>query len=88
MTQSLFDPNGNRKYLFACERVAFVSAAAAEGGMVGVFCLTLAFTGARISEALSLTAERIDASNEAIVFKTLKQQKRGIFRAVPVPRGS
>jgi integrase/recombinase XerD len=85
MTQSLFDPNGNRKYLVARERVAFVSAAVAEGGEVGTFCLTLAFTGARISEVLALSAERLDASNEAIVFETLKQRKRGVFRAVPVP---
>jgi integrase/recombinase XerD len=86
MTQSLFDPTGNRKYLVARERIAFVSAAAAEGGAVGALCLTLAFTGARISEVLALNPERIDASNEAIVFETLKQRKRGVFRAVPAPR--
>lgn len=85
MTQSLFDPNGNRKYVVARERIAFVSAAIAEGGAVGAFCLTLAFTGARISEVLALNPEQIDASNEAIVFETLKQRKRGVFRAVPVP---
>jgi integrase/recombinase XerD len=86
MTQSLFDQTGSRKYLVARERQSFVSAAVAEGGSVGAFCLTLAFTGARISEALALGTERIDASNEAIVFETLKQRRRGIFRAVPVPR--
>lgn len=85
MTQSLFDLTGNRKYLVARERLSFVSAAIAEGGVVGAFCLTLAFTGARISEVLALSAERIDESNEAIVFETLKQRKRGVFRAVPVP---
>lgn len=86
MTQSLFDQTGSRKYLVARERLSFVSAAVAEGGTVGAFCLTLAFTGARISEVLALRAESIDASNEAIVFETLKQRKRGVFRAVPVPR--
>ena len=86
MTQALFDQAGNRKYLVAHERAAFVRAAVAEGGAVGGFCLTLALTGARISEVLALTAERIDFGNGAIVFETLKQRKKGIFRAVPVPR--
>ena len=34
----------------------------------------------------ALTASRIDAADEAIVFETLKQRKKQIFRAVPVPR--
>ncbi len=86
MTQSLFDRTGNRKYLVARERQSFVAAAVAEGGAIGAFCLTLAFTGARISEVLALTANRVDAADEAIVFETLKQRKKRIFRAVPVPR--
>jgi len=86
MTQTLFDQTGNRKYLVARERAAFVRAAVAEGGAIGSFCLTLAITGARISEVLALTAKRIDYGNGAIVFETLKQRKKGAFRAVPVPR--
>jgi integrase/recombinase XerD len=86
MTQTLFDRTGNRKYLVARERQSFVAAAVAEGGAVGAFCLTLAFTGARISEVLALTPERLDESNEAIVFETLKQRRSGMFRAVPIPR--
>jgi integrase len=86
MTQTLFDQTGNRKYLVARERAAFVRAAVAEGGLVGSFCLTLAITGARISEVLALTRERIDVSNDAIVFETLKRRKRAVFRAIPVPR--
>jgi len=83
--QTLFDQSGNRKYLVARERLAFVRAASAEGGEVGTFCLALAFTGARISEVLSLTLDRIDTANGAIVFKTLKQREKVVFRAVPVP---
>jgi len=86
MTQTLFDQIGNRKYLVARERAAFVRAAVAEGGAIGSFCLTLALTGARISEVLALTVERIDFGNSAIVFETLKQRKKAVFRAVPVPR--
>ena len=86
MTQTLFDKTGSRKYLVARERADFVRAAVAEGGAVGSFCLTLAFTGARISEVLSLTPDRIDATNRAVIFKTLKQREKIVFRAVPVPQ--
>lgn len=86
MTQTLFDHTGNRKYLVARERAAFVRAAFGDGGVVGSFSLTLAFTGARISDVLPLTAGRINAADEAIIFKTLKQRKKQVFRSVPVPR--
>jgi integrase/recombinase XerD len=85
-TQSLFDRSGNRKYVVAREREDFVTAAMAEGGKVASFCATLAITGARISEVLALTVERVDPNAGALVFETLKQRKRGVFRATPVPR--
>jgi integrase len=84
--QTLFDRSGHRKYLVARERLAFVAAASLQPAPVATFCLTLALTGARISEVLALTPERIDCADSAIVFETLKQRKKGIFRAVPVPR--
>lgn len=86
MIPALFDRDGNRKYLVARERLAFVHAASKQRKDVSAFCLTIAFTGARISEVLSLTVTRVDASDETIVFETLKQRRRGVFRAVPIPR--
>ena len=86
MPGSLFDRNGVRKYLTARERLAFVYAASNESEAVSTFCLTLAFTGARISEVLALTTGRIDAADKAVIFETLKQRKKKTFRAVPVPR--
>lgn len=86
MTPALFDKLGNRKYLTARERLSFVYAASKRDEDEASFCLTLAFTGARISEVLALTVTRIDPADEAIVFETLKQRKRGVFRAVPIPR--
>ncbi|HEY1707218.1 MAG TPA: site-specific integrase [Rhizomicrobium sp.] len=86
MSGSLFDAKGNRKYLTARERLAFAHAASKEPLAISTFCLTMAFTGARISEVLALTLARIDAADDAIVFETLKQRKKRIFRAVPVPR--
>lgn len=85
MTGSLYDAGGNRKYLNSAERLAFVQAALTEKPDISSFCLTLAFTGARISEALALTSSRIDASNSTIVFETLKQRRSGVYRAVPIP---
>jgi len=86
MSGSLFDRQGVRKYLTARERLAFVYAASREPVAISTFCLTMAFTGARISEVLALTATRIDFSDETVVFETLKQRKKGVFRAVPIPR--
>ena len=86
MSGSLFDRHGVRKYLTARERLAFVYAASRHEAAISTFCLTLAFTGGRISEVLALTGERIDAADEAIIFETLKQRKKQVFRAVPVPK--
>jgi len=80
MTQALFDQRGNRKYLIARERLALIYAASKECDAASTFCLTLAFTGARISEALALTANRIDAADEAIIFETLKRRRKLLFR--------
>jgi integrase len=85
MYWSLFDDRGKRKYLTSSERAAFIRAAARAGGETETFCLTLALTGARISEVLNLTADRVDAHESVIVLETLKRRSRGIYRAIPVP---
>lgn len=87
MTRGLFDQQGNRKYLTARERLAFVYSASKQPVPISTFCLTIAFTGARISEVLALTANRLDVTDEAIIFETLKQRKKNVFRAIPIPRG-
>jgi len=48
-------------------------------------CLTIAYTGCRISEALALTAERIDLSDKSITLRTLKQREKLRYRSVPCP---
>lgn len=52
---------------------------------VRTFCATLAFTGCRISEALALTADRIDLKDGAISIESAKKRKAGVYRPVPVP---
>jgi integrase len=85
MTWTLLDGSGRRKYLNPGERASFIAAASRAEPLKGSFCLTLALTGARISEVLALTTERVDVSDFAIVLETLKRRRRGVFRAVPVP---
>jgi integrase/recombinase XerD len=82
----MFDRRGNRKYLNRLERRAFLQVITGEPDETRrAFCLTLFYTGCRISEALNLTAGQIDLIGKAIVFETLKQRRRGCFRAVPIP---
>lgn len=85
MTNSLYDKLGHRKYLVTRERRAFVRAALRRDVAEADFCLTLAVTGGRISEVLALTWDRVDFANEMIVFRTLKQRSKLVFRAIPVP---
>lgn len=85
MTGFLFNRNGIRKYVLASERRAFIAAAIRREFPVATFCLTLAICGARISEVLALTEASIDFHNEVIVFETLKQRKKGVYRVVPIP---
>lgn len=85
MTWSLFDNQGARKYLTPAERAAVMREALKRRNAAGTFCLTLALTGARISEVLRLAPRTVDVSAGAIVIETLKRRKRGVFRALPVP---
>jgi integrase len=86
MNGSIFNLNGQRKYLVSNERVAFVRKALSVIDETTTLCLALALTGARISELLAVSETRIDFGNSAIVIETLKRRKRGIYRAVPIPR--
>lgn len=81
----IYDREGNRKYLTAAERGAFLEVARCQRPEIYTFCLTLTYTGARISEVLALTSSRIDLEANMIVLESLKKRQRGVFRAVPVP---
>jgi len=79
--------NGSRKYLTGEERTRFLAAAERHPRTVLTFCTVLAYAGCRVSEALALTADRVDLAAGTIVFESLKKRRRGVFRAVPVPPG-
>ncbi|WP_375413004.1 tyrosine-type recombinase/integrase [uncultured Bradyrhizobium sp.] len=84
---SLYGGSGRRKYLTQDERTRFVEAARrCERQDVMTLCLTLAYTGARISEALALTGESVEASAGFIAIRSLKKRTRAIvIREIPVP---
>jgi integrase/recombinase XerD len=81
----LYDTQGHRLYLTGSERDAFRKAAEKAPREVRTYCHTLLYTGCRPSEALALTANRVDFQAQAITFESRKKRRAGIYRAVPVP---
>ncbi len=82
---TLHTARGERKYLTAAERVRFVAAAESQPTAVRLFCLLLLWSGGRLSEVLSVTANNFDLDLGAVGLKTLKRRKRGVVRYVPLP---
>ncbi len=81
----LFDGSGKRKYLCTRELPRFLGVAAQADKPTRAFCMLLAFTGCRLSEALALTPAQLDVETGRVIFRTLKRRKQ-VYRAVPVPR--
>jgi integrase/recombinase XerD len=81
----LYDTQGHRLYLTGSERDDFRRAAEKAPREVRTYCHTLLYTGCRPSEALALTANRVDFQAQAITFESRKKRRPGIYRAVPVP---
>lgn len=82
---SLTTGTGLRKYLTDHERGRFIAAAEAAPPSLGTLCLTMAYTGCRISEALDLRAGSIEPGAGYVSLRCLKKRRPGIFRDVPVP---
>jgi integrase len=83
----IYARDGRRKYLTQEERAAFLKAVLLLPDEPRLFCSVLAYTGARISEALALTPSQIDFEGGLVVFESLKKRKKGYFRAIPIPNG-
>jgi integrase len=82
---SLYAAGGRRKYVNAVERRRFIEAAKHADPETRLFCLTLGWSGARISEVLALTPAAIDPDSGFASIETLKRRKRGVVRQVPLP---
>src|SRR4051812_17867943 len=81
----LHTAEGLRKYLTAGEREAFLRDAERADRAVRTLYMTLAYAGCRLSEALALTADRVDLAAGVLTFESLKKRRTGIYRSVPVP---
>lgn len=90
---SLHDRDGNRLYLNAEERAAFLDIARKRPARDRTLCETLHHTGCRPSELIEITPARVDLSAGTITLRSLKKRKDAqgrqkiVYRAVPVPPG-
>ena len=80
----LFDDRGRRKYLTGDERRRFLLACQGIEARNRALCCLLVYSGCRVSEALQLTRDRLDAATGHVVLRTLKRRKT-VYRAVPLP---
>ena len=81
----LYDGAGRRLYLTPAERRRFLAAAALQPTQIRALCLTLVYTGCRISEALALTPANLQAEDGIIAIHSLKKRQDGHIRELPIP---
>lgn len=82
----LFAANGRRKYLTRHERSGAIAAFDRLPPERRLFALTLAWSGARVSEILALTPASFDLDAGLVAIRTLKRRRFAI-REVPLPSG-
>lgn len=80
---SLYATDGGRKYLNRDERQRVLAATAALKPDQALFVLTLAWTGARVSEVLALTPASFQIERSVVAIRTLKRRKHHV-REVPI----
>lgn len=81
----LHDDAGRRLYLTAAERERFLTVARGKPLPVRALCLTLIYTGCRISEALALSPEHFDADDGILAIRSLKKRSASHIRELPIP---
>jgi integrase/recombinase XerD len=81
---SLYAPSGARKYLNHAERQRVLAAVEFLEPGQALFALTLAWTGARVSEVLALTPASFQIERGIVAIHTLKRRKHSV-REVPIP---
>jgi integrase/recombinase XerD len=80
----LYAADGARKYLNQAERQSALAAMAALPADQALFALTLAWTGARVSEVLALTPSSFQVEAGLVAIRTLKRRRHHV-REVPLP---
>ena len=81
----LYGRDSRRLYLNAHERERFIEAADAQPAHIRAFCLTLLFTGCRLSEARALTHEAVQVEEGLVAVRSLKKRSQLHVREIPVP---
>jgi len=81
----LYAQGGKRLYVNESERARFIAVAKNAPAMTRIFCLTLAFTGCRISEALFLRRGDLQYAERRLAIKPLKRRKTEHIREIPIP---
>ena len=86
MREGVFDEFGRRKYLNSRENARFLQAVRKlPADREKALCLTLFYTGCRISEALSLTEAHIDWDARVVRIRTLKKRGKIEYRRIAIP---
>jgi integrase/recombinase XerD len=85
MDWSIYNEQGQRKYLTSKEIGSFLYQANKQNDSVKSFCFIQAMTGCRISEVLSLSIKSIDFSSGHVVIDTLKKRDKKVYRSIPIP---
>jgi integrase/recombinase XerD len=83
--RSLYATNGQRKYVNGEERSALAAALRSLPQAKRLFVQAFLWTGARISEVLTVTPESCQIDAAVLTLRTLKR-RRFIVREMPVPR--
>ena len=83
--KSAYDREGRRKYLTRSEGRKFLEQVVHLPKLDALFCLTIYYTGCRISEALSLRRNSLDSEINVIRIRSLKKRGRKEIRRVPIP---
>nr|WP_319515152.1 site-specific integrase [uncultured Cohaesibacter sp.] len=81
----LYDQYNNRLYINPEERDRFIKAANQIDCDIRSFCLTLLYTGIRLSEARELTVAAVQLDSRLISVRCLKKRNRHVMREVPIP---
>jgi integrase/recombinase XerD len=81
---SLYAAGGARKYLNLSERAALLSQLASLPRAERLFVLVLIWTGARISEVLSVTPQCFQFDTGVLAVRTLKRRRHAV-REIPIP---
>lgn len=81
----LYDQNNKRLYINQEERDRFINAANEVDCDIRSFCLTLLYTGIRLSEARELTAAAIQLDSRLISVRCLKKRSKHVVREIPIP---